>query len=166
MILIRAEIAADRDAIHRVNAAAFETEAEAKLVDALRASAQPFLSFVAIQGNEVIGHILYTGVVIEGRHSGLGLAPMSVLTQYQRTGVGSLLARETLKKLRKAGYPWVVVLGHPEYYPRFGFVPSVQYGIGCEYDAPVEAFMVLELQPGALKDVKGIARFHEAFKSV
>jgi len=104
--------------------------------------------------------------LIDDQYKGLGLAPMAVLPERQRSGVGTILIRESLARLWQANYPWVVVLGHPKYYPRFGFVPAGQHGIHCEYDAPLEAFMVMELRPGQLKGISGIARFHRAFAAV
>lgn len=160
------ELPEDREVIYRINKEAFEQDDEAKLVDALREAADPFLSFVAVKDGRIVGHIVYSPAVIDDKHNGLGLAPMAVLPECQRSGVGTQLVKDSLEELVARDYPWVIVLGHPGYYPRFGFVPSVERGIQDEYGAPPEAFMVLELMPGKLKGVTGTARYHEAFASV
>jgi putative acetyltransferase len=162
---VRAEKQADRDAVRAVNEAAFETAAEAVLVDALREQAQPLISLVAEEGGEIVGHILFSPVVLSD-HAQLkimGLAPMAVLPGYQRSGVGSALVRAGLQACAKLGYGAVVVLGHPAYYPRFGFKPAEEFAIGCEYDVPPEAFMALELQPGYLRGASGTIQYHAAF---
>ncbi|HWS11539.1 MAG TPA: N-acetyltransferase [Rhodocyclaceae bacterium] len=167
-MLIRNEIPGDRVAVHALNAAAFETAAEAGLVDALREQARPLVSLVADDGGAVIGHILFSPVALPG-HPGLaimGLAPMAVAAAHRGRGVGSALVREGLERCREIGCDAVVVLGHPAYYPRFGFVPAARFGIGCEYDAPAEAFMILELRPGALAGAGGTVRYHAAFAAL
>ena len=116
----------------------------------------------------MIGHIMFSPVRLSG-HPDLkimGLAPMAVLPRYQRKGVGSALVRSGLEKCRALGVGAVALLGHIGYYPRFGFVPSVRYGIGCEYKVPEEAFMVLELQSGYLAGKHGIIQYHDAFKNL
>jgi len=149
-----------------VNLAAFETAAEANLVDALRQQAHPLVSLVAQVGEEVVGHIMFSPVSLEGHAelSLMGLAPMAVLPAHRRKGVGSALVRTGLQRCRALGVGAVVLLGHPGYYPRFGFQPSVPFGITSEYDAPPEAFMVLELQPGYLVGASGTVKFHAAFQ--
>ena len=161
-LVIRREIPRDIPLIHGVNAAAFDTTAEARLVDALRAAGAATLSLVAEERGEIVGHILFSPVTIEGR-PGLdvvGLAPMAVVPARQRQGIGSRLVREGLAELRQKGCVGVVVLGHPRYYPRFGFVPASRLGLRCEYDSPDEAFMALELVPGALAGPPGLVRYH------
>lgn len=96
----------------------------------------------------------------------MGLAPMAVLPSHQRRGIGSALVRAGLQHCRQLGIGAVAVLGHPDYYPRFGFRPSTRFGISSEYDAPAEAFMVLELQEGYLAGRSGVIRFHPAFRGV
>lgn len=165
---IRAEKAEDRLAVRAINEAAFESFAEANLVDALREQAQPLVSLVAEQDGGIVGHIMFSPVELPGYPEIrlMGLAPMAVLPAQQRQGIGSALVRAGLKECVKGGVGAVVVLGHPGYYPRFGFVPASRYGIGCEYDVPDEAFMVIELQAGQLAGVSGTVRYHRAFKDV
>jgi putative acetyltransferase len=128
-VQIRAETDADHAAIHAVNAAAFPTAAEADLVDALRQQARPLISLVAEQDGVIVGHILFSPVTLDSQPDLriMGLAPMAVAPEHQRSGIGSALVRAGLEQCRQLGYQAVVVLGHPEYYPRFGFVPSVRF---------------------------------------
>ena len=162
---IRPEGAADIAAVRAVNRAAFETSAEADLVDALRDQAAAVVSLVAEDAGSVVGHILFSPVTLSG-HAELkimGLAPMAVLPAEQRRGIGSALVRAGLDRCQALGCGAVVVLGHPGYYPRFGFMPASRFGIGCEYDVPDEVFMALELEPGILRGQSGTIRYHAAF---
>ena len=167
-VLIRSEEERDRAAVHVLNASSFDTTAEADLVDALREQAQPIVSLVAEGGGAIVGHILFSPVSIPG-HSGLkimGLAPMAVAADHRRKGIGSALVRVGLEQCRQLGFGAVVVLGHPEYYPCFGFSPSVGFGMGCEYEVPEEVFMVMELQPGYLRGISGTVKYHAAFGNI
>lgn len=162
---IRAERPADHECIEAVVAAAFETDLEARLVEELRASASPLISLVAEDDAGILGHILFSPVTLSG-HPALhlmGLAPMAVLPEAQHTGIGSALVHAGLSECRQLGCGAVVVLGHPDYYPRFGFHPAARCGISCEYDVPEEAFMLLELKPGCLSGVTGKISYHPAF---
>ena len=96
----------------------------------------------------------------------MGLAPMAVAPDHQRKGIGSTLVRAGLERCQQLGFGAVVVLGHSEYYPRFGFSPSSRFGMGCEYDVPEEVFMVMELQPGYLRGRSGTIKYHAAFSNV
>ena len=165
---IRDETANDRDAVRALNISAFETDTEARLVDALRGQAAPLVSLVAEQDGAIVGHILFTPVTLSG-HEGLrimGLAPMAVAPACQRQGNGSALVRAGLDRCRALGAGAAVVLGHPGFYPRFGFVPSVRFGIDCRYDVPEDAFMVVELEPGFLHGASGTIRYHAAFSTL
>jgi putative acetyltransferase len=168
--MIRHETPADIDAVRRVNALAFDRPNEARLVDALRGAASPFVSLVAEIDGEIVGHICFSPVEVERedgmRISILGLAPMAVLPEHQNQGIGSQLVIRGLEECRNAGVPAVIVLGHPDYYPRFGFEPASQRGVRSEYDVPDPVFMIVELIRGAAAEVRGIARYHEVFKDV
>ena len=166
---IRKEKDSDKEKIWKVNAEAFESEAEANLVNALRDSGISFISLVAEEDEGIIGHILFTPVELIGDAAGLklmGLAPMAVLPKLQRKGIGSQLVKTGIENCATQGYDAIVVFGHPEYYPKFGFVPSVKYGIKSEYDVPDETFMILELKESSLRDKNGIIKYHAAFGSV
>ena len=164
-MLIRAEQDKDRAAVHAVNTAAFGTPSEANLVDALRERAEPVVSLVADERGTIVGHIMFTPVSLSGhpRLKAMGLAPMAVAPEHQRKGIGSALVRAGLEQCRQLGFAAVVVLGHPGYYPRFGFSPSTRFGIGSEYDVPEEVFMAMELQPAALSGKAGTIKYHPAF---
>ena len=167
MITIRAEQAGDMDAVRRVNELAFGQPEEAALVDALRAAADPHVSLVATEDDRVVGHIFFSPVSIESDGgSAMGLAPMAVLPERQRRGVGSLLVRAGLEECRRIGRRAVVVVGHPEYYPRFGFRPASRLGLRCEYPVPDAAFMALELEPGALAGRRGLVKYCPEFGEV
>jgi putative acetyltransferase len=164
-LIIRSEQETDHAAVRAVNAAAFDTAAEADLVDALRMQAQPLVSLVAEQEREVVGHILFSPVTLVG-HADLrlaGLAPMAVTPVHQRKGIGSALVRAGLDRCRQEGFVAVVVLGHPEYYPRFGFAPATRFGIRSEYAVPDDVFMAMELQAGVLVGKTGLIKYHDAF---
>ena len=154
MITIRSELPEDIEAIYSLNKDAFEGSAEANLVNNLRTSNAMILSLVAIKNSEIVGHIAFSPVTIESDQAtvdAVGLAPMAVLPEFQRRGIGSQLVEEGLNRIRAAGHDLVVVLGHQEYYPRFGFVPAKKYDIRWEQDAPEEAFMIKELREGPSK---------------
>ena len=168
-MIIRKEQPEDKERIKEINAQAFESDAEANLVDALRNSGIPLISLVAEENGELVGHILFSPVSLAETKQVLsiaGLAPMSVLPDWQNKGIGSRLVKEGLKVCSDIGYEAVVVLGHPDYYPRFGFEPSVNYGIKSEYNVPPEVFMVKKLKKGVLKGCNSIVRYHHAFKDV
>lgn len=165
MINVRDEHAEDIPVVHELNVLAFETETEANLVDILRESAGPIISLVAIEDETIVGHILFTPVELNGRSSLkiMGLAPMAVAPERQRSGIGSALINEGLNRCGELGAGAVVVLGHPAYYPKFGFVPASTTNINCEYDVPDDVFMVLELTADYLSAVNGTIKYHEAF---
>jgi putative acetyltransferase len=164
-MVIRLEEPRDIPAIHQVNRQAFETAVEADLVDALRRQADPLVSLVAIVDDAVAGHILFSPVTLSSDPQAriMGLAPMAVLPARQRQGLGTALVRAGLEACRHLASEAVVVLGHAEYYPRFGFAPASRYGLSCEYDVPDEVFMATELTPGALNGKSGVIRYHAAF---
>jgi putative acetyltransferase len=168
-VTIRPETAPDHFAIHAVNTAAFEIAAEATLVDALReAGVNPFISLVAESGGQILGHILFTPVEVVGAMTwrAVALGPMAVLPARQKNGVGSQLVQAGLQACRSAGYSVVFVLGHAEYYPRFGFRRMSEFGITCEFHAPDDVLMVAELTSGAIAGRAGEVRYHPLFKTV
>ena len=172
MATVRFEIPDDVPEIRRVNELAFGSPAEADLVETLRARGKATHSLVAVEDNRVVGHLLLSPVMIgpggpvQGSFSALGLGPMAVLPEHQRRGIGSALITTALELCRSAGRDCVVVLGHAEYYPRFGFVPASRFGLRCEYDVPDEVFMAIELQDGALAGHNGIVRYQPEFDEV
>jgi len=164
-MLIRTEEEKDWAAVHDLNSSVFETSVEADLVDSLRERARPVISLVAEDDENIVGHIMFSPVYLSDHPDTkiMGLAPMVVASQHQRKGIGSELVRAGLERCEELGYGAVVVLGHPEYYPRFDFSPSSRFDIQCEYDVPEEVFMVLEMFPGYLRDTSGTIKYHEAF---
>lgn len=165
MVEIRAERPGDRGAIHDVNRRAFGGSSEADLVDALRSANKVEVSLVAEEEGQVVGHILFSPVSVTtapASFHGVGLAPMSVRPEFQHRGIGSQLVRAGLEACRQAGHDLVVVLGHVDYYPRFGFTRASDHGLDNEYLA-TDAFMVLELRPGALQGVNGVVKYASEF---
>jgi putative acetyltransferase len=166
---IRAERRDDKDSVYQVNVAAFGRESEADLVERLRGVASTF-SFVAVDRYQVVGHIFLSPVTIDGvcecKGLILGLAPVAVMPEAQGKGIGSSLIRWGLKECAGLGTQAIAVLGAPEYYRRFGFIPAKEKGLRCEYDGSDEAFMVLELVQGALKDCTGIVKYRPEFNLV
>ena len=171
MITIRPETTKDHAAIREVNALAFGREEEGRLVEALRRLPEfiPELSLVAIEAGQVVGHILFSPMVIEttdGAVPALALAVLAVRPEFQNQGVGSELARRGLEECRSLGHKIVVVVGHPAYYPRFGFSPARARGLDAPFPVPDEAFLALELVPGALDGVVGMVRYPPPFEEV
>jgi len=167
MLTIRKEIPEDALAIRYVNEQAFGSADEADLIEKLRLRQGFILSLVASQDEQIVGHILFSPITIESEYSVLSavaLGPMAVLPAYQRRGIGSQLVHAGLAELRQANHEIVVLLGHPNYYPRFGFSPAKSYGIRCEYDVPDELFMVLELRKGALAGRGGTVKYQPEFQ--
>jgi putative acetyltransferase len=164
---IRPERPADAARVRTVNEAAFEGSTEADLVELLHRQASPVISFVAEDAGEIVGHILFSPVTLLNHESArlMGLAPMAVAPSHQRRGIGSALVGAGLDACRRLDFGAVVVLGHPNYYPRFGFTPASRFGICCEYSVPEDVFMALELEPGYLTGKAGTARYHAAFGS-
>jgi putative acetyltransferase len=169
MITIRPEQPDDFSTVFEINQRAFGRLEEAQLVEALRRVANPQISLVAVRDAQVVGHIFFSPVIIEGQNSSvhaLGLAPMAVMPELQNQGIGSLLVKEGLNAARRLGQNIVVVLGHTKYYPRFGFEIASRKGLRCEFPAPDEAFMVAELTPGALRGVSGLVKYLPEFSRV
>ena len=170
-IAIRAETEKDYLKISEITTLVFGQNNESFLINKLRENSRfiPGLSLVAEFNNEIIGYILFYPITIndgDHKHDSLALAPMSVHPEYQKMGVGGKLVKEGLSCARKMGFASVVVLGHPEYYPRFGFKIASTFGIKSPFEVPDNAFMVLELMDGTLTGVKGVVEYPKPFTEV
>ncbi len=168
-VVIREEREGDREAVYAVEAAAFARTDEAELVEKLKQADIALISLVAEAEGQIVGHIVFSPVTVveeNGRSPAIALGPLAVLPEFQNQGVGSHLTRAGLAACREAGQVVVFVLGHADYYPRFGFEVTRPYHIACEFDVPDEVFMVAELYLGALADVAGIVHYHQVFKGV
>jgi|307.fasta_scaffold208060_2 putative acetyltransferase len=165
-IHIRTEHPGDAASIRRVIESAFKSRTEADIVDQLRAHNRVAISLVAPVRGAIVGHVLLIDVKIEGaprRPRGAGVAPLTVRPTFQRRGVGAALMHAALDHVRDAGYGFVVLLGDPAYYRRFGFRTASSLGLECEFEAPDEAFMAIEVTPGALAGVSGVVRYPPEF---
>lgn len=166
LIRIRPELPADLSAIHQVHVAAFPTAAEANLVNRLRVAGKSLVSLIAEHQGQIVGHILFSPVTISGMDKtwtgGAGLAPLAVLPGFQKKGIGSRLAIAGIEACRKVGIPYLVVLGEPEFYGRFGFRRADERGLDNEYGA-AEAFQVLELSPKTLPPKGGMVQYAAEF---
>ena len=154
----------ERSVVHSINKAAFGRPDEADLVDSLRTEGAVLLSLVAELEKRIVGHILFSRMSIETAGDSIpavALAPIAVLPGYQHKGIGGRLIRHGLDSLRRRGERIVIVLGHPDYYPRFGF--SVEKAHSLESPFPRDAFMAMELSPGALDGIQGRVRYPTAF---
>ncbi len=166
-VIIRAENTEDSEehsVIHSINKAAFGSQDEADLVDKLRTEGVVLISLVAEIQERIVGHILFSRMSIEttgGSVPAAALAPMAVLPEHQRRGIGGRLIRHGLNLLRERGEQIVIVVGHPNYYPRFGFASEKARSLESPF--PQDAFMAMELSPGALEGVRGRVRYPAAF---
>ncbi|HYE77617.1 MAG TPA: N-acetyltransferase [bacterium] len=161
-MLLRPELPPDIPAIRAVHEAAFPSPAEAGLVDALRAAGHLTISLVALRAAQVIGHVAFSPLSLPG---GLGLAPVAVLPAWQRQGIGHQLITAGLAACRAQGTGFVVVLGEPSYYRRFGFTPAARWGLTDAYGGG-EAFQALELIPGAIPRSAGLVQYAPAFATL
>jgi putative acetyltransferase len=168
---IRSELPEDIPAIFEVHLQAFAQDGEARLVDALRhdGNINPELSLVAVDGNRIIGHILFCPITIVSgtvETPALALAPLSVHQDFQCLGVGTALIEVGIGECQRLGHHIVIVVGHPTYYPRFGFTPAGESGILAPFPCPDKVFMVLPLEIGALNGICGMVRYPLAFDTV
>ena len=152
--------------VHAINQAAFGRPDEADLVDHLRAEGVALVSLVAELEKRLVGHLLFSRVWIDTTGTSIpavALAPMAVLPGYQRHGIGGRMIQLGLNLLRQRDEQIVIVLGHPDYYPRFGFGRARQFGLKDVYGAPDEAFMAMELVEGALSPCAGLVHYQPEF---
>ena len=165
--MIREEHPDDIKDIRQIHRQAFGQDMEADIVDTLRINCKDLLSLVAVEEGRLIGHSLFSPAWIRNPHdniAGMGLAPMAVLPEWQRRGVGSRLVREGIERLAAGRCPFIIVLGHPDYYPRFGFQIASRFGIRCHWEGvPDEAFLILWLNPCLPERISGLAEFREEF---
>jgi putative acetyltransferase len=162
---IREERSDDVAAIRDVNNRAFGQTQEADLVDALRSNGAVLASLVATLDGQVVGHILYSPVSI-GDVGGSALGPLAVLPVHQRRGIGSQLVEAGNRYMKEAGWPFIIVLGHSRFYPRFGFKPASTRGIRCEWDVPDNVFMLLVVDEQTMQKVSGLAKYRDEFSIV
>lgn len=163
MIEIRKETEKDFEEVYKIVSSAFENEAEARLVENLRKI--PHISLVALINDKIVGHICFSPVSIENAEkiNFWGLAPMAVAPEFQNQGIGSNLIREGLRTCAEQEIEAIFVLGHKDYYPRFGFETAKTRGFACEYPVPDEHFMVLELKKDGLKEKSGLVKYSPEF---
>lgn len=165
MIRIRKEKSSDIEAIKYVNDQAFKQPVEGNIVKKIRNTDSKILSLVAEVENQIAGHIFFSHAEIEGHpeiNKGMGLAPMAVLPAYQKQGIGTMLINKGISILKNQNVPFIIVLGHPDYYPKFGFEKASEYGIRCQWaGVPDEAFMILILDKNKMKNIKGVAKYRE-----
>lgn len=163
MVKIRKECEDDLIAIKEVNDKAFGQTEEGRVIDKIRNSDAEVLSLIAEEGNKIVGHIFYSSAEIEWNNKiikGMGLAPMAVLPEYQKLGIGKRLIHESLNILMKKEHSFIIVLGHEDYYPKFGFETASKHGIKSQWEGvPDEAFMIMILDKEKMKDVSGVAQY-------
>ena len=166
LIEIREERSDDVAAVREVNRRAFGQDQESNIVDALRTNGGALLSLVATVNGQVAGHIMYSPLTVAENVLGVALGPMAVVPEYQRQGIGTQLIEAGNRKIKDAGYPFIIVVGHPAYYPRFGFRPASEYGIKCEWDVPDEVFMLLVLNEAKMQGASGVAKYRHEFSTI
>lgn len=167
-VLIREELPQDFQDVRAVNIQAFKRKTEADLVDKLRNCGCDSISLVAIVDDKLVGHILFSPIEVifnNKKITGMGLAPMAVMPEYQKQGIGSSLITEGIKKAKDKKYPLIVVLGHPEYYPRFGFVPASKFNLKSEYNVPDEVFMALVFDESQLSG-NALVKYRQEFNDM
>ncbi|MFA9372162.1 MAG: GNAT family N-acetyltransferase [Labilibaculum antarcticum] len=170
-IKIRPENKNDYKVISMINDMAFGREAEGILVEKLRRNKKysKDLSLVACMGNEIVGHILFFPIEIkadDNTFETLALAPMSVIPELQGLGIGSQLLENGLAKAKKLGHKSVIVLGHAEFYSKFGFTPASKFKITCPFEVTDDVFMALELEKDSLKSVSGCVAYPKEYKDL
>lgn len=168
-VLIRAERAGEEVAIADLNDAAFGGTDESRLVASLQRSGHATISLVAAARHDVVGHILFSPVTVDTSGpaiAALGLGPMAVRPDWQRLGIGSSLVKAGIEECVTRGCEIVIVLGHPDFYPRFGFRPAHLLGLRSEFAVPDDVFMAMELVSGVMMGRSGLVRYLPEFGSV
>ena len=168
-LVILPETVEDAPLVYEVEAAAFGRSLEAELAQKLQQSEVETISLVALLDEELVGHVLFSPVTVKneaGEFTAVALGPVAVSPDHQQKGIGSELCRAGLAACKQAGHALVFVLGHANYYPRFGFRPSAPLGLRCQFDVPEDVFMVIELVPGALSNKRGTVYYHPLFSEV
>ncbi len=167
---IRKEEEKDYKQIYEVNKLAFQQENESKLIEKIRKSKNfiPGLSIVAEIDNRIVGHILFSKIKIIGAsdYESLALAPMAVIPEFQKKGIGSELIKKGIAKAKELGFDSIIVLGHKEYYPRFGFQRASKWDIKCPFEVPEDVFMAIELTEKALEGKAGTVEYPDEFNEV
>ena len=167
MIEIRKEKKKDYGSVRIINDLAFGGVEEGRIVDKLRKACKEILSLVAISDKKIVGHIFFSPAVIKFNNTniiGMGLAPMAVLPEFQNQGIGSLLVKKGLRQIKETDCPFIIVLGHEHFYPRFGFERASKYGLKAQWEGvPDEAFMALILNKSAMTGVSGVAKYRSEF---
>ena len=166
LIEIREERLDDIAAVREMNRRAFGQNQESNIIDALRTNGAALLSLVATGNGQAVGHIMYSPLTVGSKVNGVALGPMAVLPEHQRQGIGTRLIETGNRKIKDAGYPFIIVVGHANYYPRFGFRPARDYGIKCEWDVPDDVFMMLMLDAAKMKGISGLAKYRSEFSTV
>ena len=167
MIEIRKEIQSDHDDVRAINDRAFGQSIEGEIVENIRDACNEIVSLVALNDGEIVGHILFSPVVVENGEKeikAMGLGPMAVSPRFQKQGIGTLLVNEGIKILKKSKYHFIIVLGHSGYYPRFGFEKASKYGLIPQWSGiPDEAFMVLCLDASRMQHLAGVVHYRDEF---
>lgn len=172
-ITLRQETEADFKEIFEINRIAFGQDNEAKLVDTLRNNPHVFvpgLSIVATVNSKIIGHILFSKIIIRNdngiQHKSLALAPMAVHPDFQKKGIGGNLINKGIEAAKNLGFKSIIVLGHEHYYPKLGFEPAEKWGIKAPFEVPSDAFMAIELEKNGLKNISGTVIYPKEFEAV
>ena len=172
LIEVRKERATDIEAIRDVNKRAFGQDQEGNIVDALRSNGAALLSLVATLHDSaatlhdrIVGHIMYSPATI-GDVTGAALGPMSVLPEHQRQGIGSKLVNTGNQTLKASNCAFIIVLGHPDFYPRFGFRRASTLAVKSEWDVPDEVVMLLILDESKMQGISGLVKYRHEFSSV
>ncbi|NYT00929.1 MAG: N-acetyltransferase [Methanocellales archaeon] len=169
-VTIRKEEKKDYKKVYEVNCFAFQQEYESKLIEKIRKGKNfiPELSLVAEIDDEIVGHILFSRIEIVGDSvfDSLALAPMAVIPEFQKQGIGSKLIKKGIEKAKELGFDSIIVLGHKEYYPKFGFQKASKWNIKCPFEVHEEAFMAIELTEKAFEDKAGTVKYPDEFMEV